>query len=180
VSKKYIMEGVMLKIFAVRGIKKSGKTTTVSKIITELKNRGYKVGSIKYIHHEDFEMDKDPNTDTRKHRDAGANIVCARANHETSILFPEKLPLNKIYSVYDGIVDFVILEGVNEADVPAIITAHNKDDLIQKWTDNVFCISGRIANNIKEHNGFKVIDATTNVKELVDFIENFFISHFHA
>lgn len=162
-----------MKIFAVRGIKKSGKTTTVSNIISELTARGYKVGSIKYIHHSDFEMDS-PNTDTWKHRNAGAVAVTARANHETSLLFPEKLPLEKIFSIYDDIVDWVVLEGVDEAIVPTVITAHTEEDLKQKWTDQVFCISGRISAVIDKCCGLPAIDSTTNVKGLVDYIENKF------
>ena len=89
-----------MNIVAVRGIKKSGKTTTVAHIITELTARGYRVGSIKHIHHPNFSMDNHPGTDTVAHMAAGASGVTARSQGETSLIFPEKLPLEKILSFY--------------------------------------------------------------------------------
>ena len=66
-----------MKIFSVVGVRRSGKTTVVTKLIEEFKKRGYRVGSIKTIFCPTFSMDN-PTSNTAKHRAAGADVVCAR------------------------------------------------------------------------------------------------------
>ena len=44
-------------VISVVGYSGSGKTTLITKLITELKERGFKIGTIKHAHH-GFEMDK--------------------------------------------------------------------------------------------------------------------------
>lgn len=58
------------KIFAISGIKNSGKTSLISKIIEEIKNRGESIAVIKHDGH-DFSCDT-PGTDTWKFRESGA------------------------------------------------------------------------------------------------------------
>lgn len=53
------------------GRKNSGKTTLLEKLITEISNRGYRVGSIKHHGHPDFDIDI-PGKDSYRHREAGA------------------------------------------------------------------------------------------------------------
>lgn len=57
-------------IFAISGYKNSGKTTVITKLIPELKRRGYRVAVIKHDGH-DFEADV-PGTDSYRHQKAGA------------------------------------------------------------------------------------------------------------
>jgi molybdopterin-guanine dinucleotide biosynthesis protein B len=160
-----------MKVLSVCGITKSGKTTTIENIIKELKNRGYRVGSVKEIHYEKFAIDPDPHSNTRRHRLAGAGLVCARGLFETDLLFPEMLPMEKILSFYKNDYDWVVLEGVSNIPIPTIVTAHSEDDLNGKWSDMVFCVSGRIASQIKEHRGIPAINSLDKIKELVDLIE---------
>ncbi|MCL2169921.1 MAG: molybdopterin-guanine dinucleotide biosynthesis protein B [Defluviitaleaceae bacterium] len=163
-----------MKVFSVCGIKNSGKTTTIENIIAELTARGYKVGSTKYIHCEGFEMDKDPEVDTRRHRAAGSSLICARAKTETSLLFSEKLSMEQILSIYQfmGTFDWVVLEGAYDIDLPTIVTAHEEADLLEKLNDRVFCISGVISANLKNYKDIPVIDSTKDIKALVDTIEH--------
>lgn len=160
-----------MKVLSVCGISKSGKTTTVEKIITELTVRGYRVGSVKEIHFEKFAIDPDPQSNTRRHRAAGAKLVCARGINETDILYEEMLPADKILDFYEKDYDWVVMEGVSDICVPTIVTAHNEDDLAGKWSDMAFCVSGRISANIDEYCGVPAIDATADIKRLVDLIE---------
>ena len=160
-----------MKVLSVCGITQSGKTTTVENIIRELTARGYRLGSVKEIHFENFTIDPDPASNTRRHRAAGAELVCARGNNETDLLFPQKLPLQKILDFYEPDYDYVVLEGVSDTPIPTIVTAHSKEDLAQKWSAMAFCVSGRIAAQIAEYNGVPAIDATTDIKQLVDLIE---------
>ncbi|MCL2023082.1 MAG: molybdopterin-guanine dinucleotide biosynthesis protein MobB [Oscillospiraceae bacterium] len=165
-----------MKIFSVCGITKSGKTTTIEGIIAELVRRGYRVGSVKEIHNEGFQIDPNPASNTRRHRAAGASLVCARGLFETDFLYPEKLDMDKILSHYEGEYDFVVLEGVNDIPVPTIVTAHGLEDLREKWSDMVFAVSGRIAH-VKDslkgtpYSGTPAISALEDIQKLVDLVE---------
>ncbi len=159
-----------MKVLSVCGITQSGKTTTIENIIRELSARGYMVGSVKEIHFEKFAIDPEPTSNTRRHREAGAKLVTARGYFETDILYPEKLPMRKILSFYEGY-DFVVLEGVSDIPVPTIVTAHAADDLEQKLSSYTFCISGRIANQINKYKMLPAISSVTDIRELVDLIE---------
>jgi molybdopterin-guanine dinucleotide biosynthesis protein B len=158
-------------VLSVCGISKSGKTTTIENIIGELTARGYRVGSVKEIHFEAFAIDPDPQSNTQRHRAAGARLVCARGIGETDLLFPEKLPVSKILEFYEKDYDWVLMEGVSDIPVPTIVTAHGEDDLAEKWSDMAFCVSGRIASRIGDYRGAPAIDATADIKGLVDLIE---------
>ncbi len=61
------------KCFGIAGWKNSGKTSLVASLVTEISNRGFVVSTIKHAHHA-FDLDT-PNTDSFKHREAGANEV---------------------------------------------------------------------------------------------------------
>ncbi|MDR2167820.1 MAG: molybdopterin-guanine dinucleotide biosynthesis protein B [Clostridiales bacterium] len=160
-----------MKVFAVCGVSNSGKTTTVERLIAELTARGHRVGSVKYIHCENFSMDADSSEDTGRHRAAGSRLISAHAKRETTLIFPERLPTEKLLRLYRGECDFVVCEGVSDIELPTIVTAHGKADLVEKWSDRVFCISGVISASIAEFRGIPAIDATKNIEGLVDLVE---------
>ena len=170
-----------MKVFSICGVSRSGKTTTAEAIIKELTSRGRRVGSIKEIHYERFEIDPDPASNTRRHRQAGAGLVTARGLFETDLLFPGKLPIEKILSFYEGECDWVVMEGVADSAAPVVVTAHSETDLVEKWSEAAMCVSGRIATEIyasgrveAETQGYRsapVFDATVDAALLVDFLE---------
>lgn len=157
-----------MKIFSVIGLSESGKTTTIENIIRELKKRGYSVGTIKDIHFHEFKMDAE-GTNTHKHRDAGAQLVTARAERETTVLFQEKLPINRILQLYNH--DFVVMEGVRDTSAVKIVTAHDIEGIEARLDDSVIAVSGRIAAEMDSYKGLPVINSMTHIKELVDLIE---------
>ena len=157
-----------MKVFSVVGITESGKTTTIENIIKELKKRGYSVGSVKEIHFEQFAIDTE-GSNTYRHKEAGSQLVTARGYYETDILFQEKLSIEKILKFYDH--DFVVLEGVTDANVPKIITAHNEKEVLERLDDMVFAISGKLSNTLEEFETLPVINTMNNVERLVDLIE---------
>lgn len=132
-----------MKVFSVVGITQSGKTTTIENIIKELKKRGYSVGSVKEIHFEAFAIDTE-GTNTYRHREAGSELVTAMGNNETDVLYQEKLPIRELLKLYDH--DYVVLEGVEDQNIPKIISAHDAEGIHDKLDDLVFAVSGRIAN----------------------------------
>lgn len=158
-----------MKVISVVGITQSGKTTTIENIIGELKRRKYRVGSVKEIHFEDFQIDTD-GSNTDRHKKAGSELVTARGYYETDILFQEKLSMEKILAFYDH--DFVILEGVSESEFPKIITAHDLEGIEVKLDETAFAISGRISAEISDYKGLPAINSLTNIEALVDLIED--------
>ncbi len=157
-----------MRVFSVVGITQSGKTTTIENIIKELRKRRYSVGSVKEIHFEAFAIDKE-GTNTYRHKEAGSQLVTARGYYETDILFQERLSLGEILKNYDY--DFVVLEGVEDANIPKIVAAHNEEGILEKLDDLAFAISGRISSTIDEFNGLPAINAMNNIEKLVDLIE---------
>lgn len=159
-----------MKVISVTGTHHTGKTTVCEQIIAGLRARGYRVGSIKEIHFEAFEIDPDPSTNTRRHKAAGAQLVSARGIYETDILYPSRLPILDILAHYDH--DYVIMEGVDDALVPGIVTAITEEDLSGKVSERTMAVSGIIANSgAKEAQGLPIIHALEDTDRLVDLVE---------
>jgi len=156
-----------MKVFNVMGYTKTGKTTTIEKIIQELRIRGYTVGSIKDIHFEEFAIDT-PGTNTDRHKKAGSQLVTARGLFETDILFPRQLDLYEIMRFYHH--DFLVIEGYSESNTPKILTASSMEDLESKIDETVFLISGKIADKIDSYKGIPAISALDDISLIVDLI----------
>lgn len=156
-----------MKVFTVLGLSKSGKTTTIERLIDELKNRGYSVGTVKDIHFEAFTMDTE-GKNTWRHRQAGADTVTARGIKETDILYKGKLPIYEILSHYKE--DFVILEGVRDAVVPELAACAEGEE--PELSPLTIAVTGRFANNHSgSYKGLPVINSITNTAALADLIE---------
>jgi molybdopterin-guanine dinucleotide biosynthesis adapter protein len=114
-----------MKIVAVVGTKNTGKTTLVTRIVRELVERGFTVGTVKHSHHK-FDMS---DRDTGKHKNAGAEIV-AGTGEETFFTIKGGMELDKVLSMMNFIknLDFVILEGFKNSKYAKISTSDFKDD----------------------------------------------------
>ena len=121
------IRGNKMKIASIVGKKNTGKTSLTVKVISELTRRGYNVASIKHSHHS-IEMDKE-NTDTWKHKQAGANLVVG-VGSTTFFNASKEHDLNRILYLlkhFDDF-DFVIIEGYKSYNYPKIITSPNVRD----------------------------------------------------
>ncbi len=114
-----------MKIIAVVGTKNTGKTTLVTKIVRELVERGFDVGTIKYSHH-NFDMS---DRDTGKHKQAGAKIV-AGIGKETFFTMDGGMELENVISMMNFIknLDFIVLEGFKTSKYAKISTSDFKDE----------------------------------------------------
>ena len=72
-----------MQVITVVGPKKSGKTTTIEKLIREFTKRGYKVAAIKHISEENFTIDS-PGKDTWRFARAGAKTIISVARDEVA------------------------------------------------------------------------------------------------
>jgi molybdopterin-guanine dinucleotide biosynthesis protein B len=157
-----------MKVIMLKGISKTGKTTTAERIICELKRRGYSVGSVKDIHNTSFAMDTE-GTNTHRHKVAGAELVTARGRNETDIMYPYTLPIDQILDFYTQ--DYVVLEGDSGANCPIILTAREESELAERMNDRVIAVSGVISERLTEYCGLPVINGLTDIGRLVDLIE---------
>ena len=141
-----------MKIVSIVGKKNTGKTSLTVKVIEELTRRGYNVASVKHSHHS-IEMDKE-NTDTWKHKQAGANLVVG-VGSTTFFNARQEMDLNRILFLIKHVdeYDFVIIEGYKSYNYPKIITS---PDVRDEYT-------------IKEVDSFTIDE--DGVKELADLIE---------
>lgn len=141
-----------MKIVSIVGRKNTGKTSLTVKVIKELTNRGYNVASVKHSHHS-IEMDKE-NTDTWKHKQAGANLVVG-VGSTTFFNSKKEHDLNRILYLlkhFDDF-DFVIIEGYKSYNYPKIATS---SDVVDKYT-------------IKQVDSFTITQ--NGISDLADLIE---------
>lgn len=141
-----------MKIVSIVGKKNTGKTSLTVKVIEELTKRGYNVASIKHSHHS-IEMDKE-NTDTWKHKQAGANLVVG-VGSTTFFNARQEMDLNRILYLikHFDYFDFVVIEGYKSYNYPKIITS---PDVRDEYT-------------IKEVDSFTIDEK--GISELADLIE---------
>lgn len=71
-------------VFGVTGWKNSGKTTLVTRLVSEFTRRGYDLSTVKHAHHA-FDIDK-PETDSFRHREAGAREVMIVSGHRWALM----------------------------------------------------------------------------------------------
>ena len=60
----------MVLVVAAVGVSGSGKTVTLEYLVSQLSAEGYKIGSIKHVHHKGFTMDKEGTNTWRMPRQA--------------------------------------------------------------------------------------------------------------
>ena len=118
---------------AVVGRHNSGKTTLVVKLIAELVERGYDVGSVKHHHRENFEIDI-PGKDSYRHRHAGASETVIAAPGQVAKIksIVGELECAEIVRSMPGH-DIVIVEGYRKSGLPTIEimrSGNEKDALV--------------------------------------------------
>ena len=157
-----------MKIVAVYGSSKSGKTTTVVEIVKELRLRGYSVATIKNIHADDFVFDT-VGKDTWRHWKAGAEVVGLRAPTESILMIKRSMTLDELISHVHS--DYLVLEGFRGIALPKILCATDEKNVEGELQDTVFCISGMVSAQLSVYKEIPVINALLNVTELVDLVE---------
>ena len=157
-----------MKIFMIKGVHNSGKTTLVAGIIRELTARGYSVGTIKDIHAENFHMDH-PGTDTSLHAESGAKLVIARGLMETDVMFQYKMQISQLLPLFTQ--DYLILEGDPGVNCPNMVTGHDEIDLDQRRDSHTVCFGGVVGETLAEYAEKPVFRTKTQLKEITDLIE---------
>jgi molybdopterin-guanine dinucleotide biosynthesis protein B len=110
------------------GYSGSGKTTLVSKVVKQLKQKGYRIGVLKHDAH-DFQMDIE-GKDTYQYGQAGADLIAISSASKLNILeqLHKPLALDEILQRFSG-VDLILIEGYKQENVSKILVARTLEQL---------------------------------------------------
>ncbi|MEX2475312.1 molybdopterin-guanine dinucleotide biosynthesis protein B [Marinobacter sp.] len=110
-----------MNVIGIVGWKNCGKTTLASALIRELSGRGLTVNSVKHAHH-GVDVDQ-PDTDSFKHREAGAREVILAGGQRFAIMHElrseEEPALDELLARL-GPCDWVVVEGFKAHSHPKI------------------------------------------------------------
>ena len=140
-----------MKTIAVIGWKNSGKTTLVSRLVTHLSEKKFKVGVVKHAHHT-FDIDR-PNTDSYKIREAGSyktTIVSEKRLAHIEEKISSEIDIEELIQLNKGC-DILIFEGFKKikklSKIEVNLTKNNKE-LLYKSFDNVKLL---VSDDLLEH-----------------------------
>ena len=116
----------MAALLAVVGRKGSGKAEILARLINLLSGRGLRVGVIKHLAREDFEIDE-PGKDTFQYRAEGAQTVMLAGRQRLAVFsnLEREMPLEDLLAFFRDF-DLVFLEGYFCADV-ATLEVYKRD-----------------------------------------------------
>jgi len=159
-------------IISIVGKSDSGKTTLLEKLIAEIKNRGYHIGTIKHDTH-GFDIDRE-GKDTWRHKKAGASTVAISSPTKVAIIKDIKLEetLDTIAAAYLQDVDIVFTEGYKRGNKPKVEVFRKEvhQELLCTEDDNLIAVASN------QHFDLKVpYFDINNVKGLADLIEDKFL-----
>ncbi len=165
-------------VVAVVGTKKSGKTTTIEKLILELTNRGYKVAAIKHVPEPDHTIDT-PGKDTWRYAQAGAKTIVSVAANEIATI--EKTPGENVK--LDALIrkckgnDIIFIEGLKKRvakrkGISKIVVAKTMDEAVSALEayKPILAFSGPYST---KNLNFQIpyADAKENSEKLADIVE---------
>jgi len=116
-------------VICIVGNSKSGKTRLMEALIKELKNRGLRVGALKYHKHGDFEIDV-KGKDTWKYTKAGADTVAITSSLKFAVIKNENATtdIDEICEKYFDDIDVVLADGFTQSEKTRIIVVENEGD----------------------------------------------------
>ncbi len=154
-------------VFCVSGVKNSGKTTLITKLIKVLKEEGYRIGVIKHDGHE-FEIDV-PGTDTYKHRQAGSDTTIIYSETKFAVMKNwQKVQIEELLE-YVKDIDVVIIEGMKYSTYPKIEVVR-KEQSQAPVCDERYLLA--IATNCHiQHDRINVVDLN-DIPSIVAIIKN--------
>lgn len=161
-----------MKILFVVGRKKTGKTTLIEKLLSGLKEKGYKLGSVKHTSH-DHQFDRE-GTDSFRHAQAGAETTLILSPHKVAI-FSESMrdrDLDQLFNFLFEDCDLIIGEGFKSSPFPKIEVLGTDDTLSPTCNlqDNLVAVVGEVKTELPVPH-FKM----DQVQEIIRFVEEKFL-----
>jgi molybdopterin-guanine dinucleotide biosynthesis protein B len=159
-------------IISIVGKSDSGKTTLLEKLIAEIKNRGYHIGTIKHDTH-GFDIDRE-GKDTWRHKKAGASTVIISSPNKIAVIkdIKEEKPLDTIAAEYLQDMDIIFTEGYKRGNKPKVEVFRKEvhQELLCTEDDNLIAVASN------QHFDLKVPSFDINdVKGLANLIEEKFL-----
>ena len=113
-------------VVAIVGKSKSGKTTLIEKLISELKSRGYRVATIKHATR-GLALDK-PGKDSWRHMQAGSEATAIVSSDRIVLIKPvtHSVGLDEIVHFFGEDYDIILAEGFKQSGAPKI-EIHRKE-----------------------------------------------------
>lgn len=121
-------------ILSIVGRSGAGKTTLIEKLIAGLKQRGYRVGTVKHHAHPGIDIDR-PGKDTWRHAQAGSDhIVIAAPDQVVSIRRVARAPRIQEIAQRMADVDIILTDGYRRAEtlkIEVMRAERSKENLCQ-------------------------------------------------
>jgi molybdopterin-guanine dinucleotide biosynthesis protein MobB len=157
-------------IVSIVGESKSGKTTLIEMLISELKSRGYRVATIKHSVHS-LSFDK-PGKDSWRHIQAGSAATAIVSPDEVVLIktVTAKPELNEIARLFTDEYDIILAEGFKQSSAPKIEVHRKAAGPPLSHVNNLIAIATDepLETDIRQ---FPLND----IKGLADFLESGFI-----
>ncbi|HJW86445.1 MAG TPA: molybdopterin-guanine dinucleotide biosynthesis protein B [Candidatus Brocadiaceae bacterium] len=155
-------------IISIVGRSNSGKTTLAVKLVRELKQRGYRVATIKHSHHA-LELDTE-GKDSWLYSKAGADTVIVVSPTTMGVIrqTPQEMPLSKIMDTYIADMDVVLIEGYKAEAIPKmeVFRTDVSDELVCQGDKNLLAVIG----DKKPEIDVPFFHMQDNVSAIVDFL----------
>ena len=155
-------------VISIVGRARSGKTTLVEQLISELKSRGFHVASLKHAQEIHFEAGKD----SERHLAAGSQVVGLVSGKRLVVLRPveSETDLQEIARHLGAELDVIIAEGFKQGSTPKILV--NRAELGEPPANlrKVVAVAGDSANGYAVRR-FELNDVTA----IADFIQQSYI-----
>lgn len=126
-----------MQVVCFAGYSGSGKTTLIEQLIPVLRAQGQSVSVIKHTHHR-FDVDT-PGKDTWRHRQAGAYEVLAASDQRVVLMRelpaspqPQLPNVHALIAQLDSGVDWVLVEGFKDCDLPKLEVLANEPEAAGK------------------------------------------------
>jgi molybdopterin-guanine dinucleotide biosynthesis protein B len=152
-------------IISIAGKKNAGKTTLIRTLIPELKERGHRVGTLKY-NIKELKIDHE-GKDTYKYYHSGADSIALTSQDEIAVIkkVTDSPGISEIIAKYLNDVNIVIVEGYRGDDFPRIKIVESKEtETDRNDQDNELIL-------IRENLEAKCF-STEDTNKALDFIEN--------
>jgi len=151
-----------MKVVGFAGYSGSGKTTLVERLIPALRLRGLRVSVVKHAHH-NFDIDH-PGKDSWRHREAGAFEVVIASDRRLALMreFEQltELSVHQLITELDDRVDWVLVEGYKNSDLPKIEVWRATTGKPVRYPDDAFiaAIATDSTDQLPQATGLDVLD----------------------
>jgi molybdopterin-guanine dinucleotide biosynthesis protein B len=105
-------------IISISGKSNAGKTTFLVKLIAELTQKGYRIGSVKHTHH-DIDLDR-KGKDSWRHKQAGARATLVITDQQIAMVKDDnRTDIEKMHAYLQNM-DLILAEGFKRQPLPKI------------------------------------------------------------